>query len=795
MPPRRLRRATIKKLIADRVAKAIAKHERNQPNPVNAGGVVAPSVQGCMHMTFINNKPHPFNETEGVVGLRHWFEKVEQVNVHTLGLVNAIRIPWNEFKAMMTTGVKVNITSSKPVSLHDVINMARELVEQAIQAKATRISNGNKRKWEDHQKNNKNNPNNNNHKRNNNTHHQQQNTRQETDRAYVAALADGRCYAGNLPKCNHCNSHHNGQCPLKCRRCQRTGHQERDYRVRLTGAGDNSMQNVTCYGCGEKGHLRNNFVSTAFTPFIDIAPSALDTSYEVKLADGKVVSTNTVLRGCTLALFNHVFKIDLLPTRPGCFDVIVRMVWLSYHCAVIVCYEKIVCVLLPNDEIREIQDERLEKDLRSLSCMKANKKKVKDIPVVCDFPKVFPDDLSGLPLVREIEFHIDLIPGALLVVKLPYWLAPSEMLELSNQLKEIQEKGFIRPKLNKLTIKNCFPLPKIDDLFDQFQGACYFYKIDLCSGYHQLRVREEDILKNAFSTRYGNFEFTVMPLKEVQFLGHVLNKDGIHVDPSKVESVKNWKTPEGNKQEEAFHILKDKLCNAPVLALPDGPNDFVVYYDALNQGFRCMLMQRGKVIAYALRQLKIHKKNFTTHDLELGTVVFALKIWRHYLYRTKSVIYIDHKSLQYIFDQKELNMHQRRWIQLLSDYECEIKYHSGKANVVADALTQREAAKDLKSPTEWLQGLDAQFERRDDSGIYFVDRIWIPSVSGIRTLIMDEAHTSKYSVHSGADKMYYDLRDLYWWPGMKKGIAEYVSKCLTCSKIKAEHQKPSRLLQ
>ncbi|GKB85004.1 putative reverse transcriptase domain-containing protein, partial [Tanacetum coccineum] len=148
-----------------------------------------------------------------------------------------------------------------------------------------------------------------------------------------------------------------------------------------------------------------------------------------------------------------------------------------------------------------------------------------------------------------------------------------------------------------------------------------------------------------------------------------------------------------HKQEEAFHILKDKLCNAPVLALPDGPNDFVVYYDALNQGFGCVLMQRGKVIAYASRQLKIHEKNYTTDDLELGTVVFALKIWRHYIYGTKSVIYNDHKSLQYIFDQKELNMHQRRWIELLSDYECEIKYHPGKADVVADALSRKERLK------------------------------------------------------------------------------------------------------
>ncbi|GKB81015.1 putative reverse transcriptase domain-containing protein, partial [Tanacetum coccineum] len=168
-------------------------------------------------------------------------------------------------------------------------------------------------------------------------------------------------------------------------------------------------------------------------------------------------------------------------------------------------------------------------------------------------------------------------------------------------------------------------------------------------------------------------------------------------------------------------------------------------------------------------------------------------------------------------------MRQRRWIELFSDYDCEIRYHPGKANVVADALSRKErlkprrvramsmtiysglktkileaqgeASKDLKAPAEMLRGLDAQFERQDDSGLYFMDLIWIPSTGNVRTLILDEAHTSKYSIHPGADKMYYDLRDLYWWPGMRKDIALYVSKCLTCSKIKAEHQKPSRLLQ
>ncbi|GJU09354.1 putative reverse transcriptase domain-containing protein, partial [Tanacetum coccineum] len=245
----------------------------------------------------------------------------------------------------------------------------------------------------------------------------------------------------------------------------------------------------------------------------------------------------------------------------------------------------------------------------------------------------------------------------------------------------------------------------------------------------------------------------------------------------------------GDNQKEAFCILKEKQCNAPVSALPDGPNDFVVYCDASNQGFGCVIMQRGKVI-YASRQLKIHEKNYTTHDLELGAVVVALKTWRHYLYGMKSVIYIDHKSLHYLFEHKELNMRQRRWIELLSDYECEIKYHPGKVNVVADALSRKERLKPRRvcAMSMTIQsGLKAKILKAQCEASKDIKALseWL-RVGGIRKLILDEAHTSKYSVHPGADKMYYDLRDLYWWPGMRRNIAEYVSKCLTCSKIKAE---------
>nr|GFC40740.1 putative reverse transcriptase domain-containing protein [Tanacetum cinerariifolium] len=326
---------------------------------------------------------------------------------------------------------------------------------------------------------------------------------------------------------------------------------------------------------------------------------------------------------------------------------------------------------------------------------------------------------------------------------------------------------------------------------------------------------------------------------------------GIQVDPAKIESIKDWSSPKtptkirqflglagynrrfiegfskiakpmtkltqkeikfnwGEKEENTFELIKQNLCSAPILALPEGSKDFVVYCDASHKGLGVVLMQREKVITYASRQLKIHETNYIIQDLELGLVVFALKIWRHYLYGTKCTVFTDHKSLQHILDQKELNMSQRRWLELLSDYDCDIRYHPGKANVVVDALSRKERDKPLRvralvmtiSLNMSKQILEAQIEalklenleKEDVGGMIRTDipkerleprtdgtlclhgRSWLPCYDDLISMIMHESHKSKYSIHPGSEKMYQDMKKLYCWPNMKADIATYVSK-------------------
>nr|GEW46274.1 hypothetical protein [Tanacetum cinerariifolium] len=384
-------------------------------------------------------------------------------------------------------------------------------------------------------------------------------------------------------------------------------------------------------------------------------------------------------------------------------------------------------------------------------------------------------------------------------------------------------------ELNKLTVKNRYPLPRIDDLFDQIQESSIYSKIFLRSGYHQLRVREEDVSKMAFRTRYGHYEFQVMPfgltnaptnkkeheedlrtilkllkkeelyakfskcefwipkdekehkehlkvimelikkeelyakflkcefwIPKVQFLGHMIDSQGIYVDPAKIESIKDLASPKTPMEIRQFLGLVGYYRSAPILALPEGSEDFVVYCDASHKG--------------------------------LGA--------RHYLYGTKCWVFTDHKSLQHILDQKELNMRQRRWLELLSDYDCEIRYHPGKANVVADALSRKERIKPIRDRALVMtiglelskQILNAQIKAQKPENVKNED------VGGMLELVAmlwrsedyDHARVPQVnSIHLSSDKMYQDMKRLYWWPNMKADIATYV---------KAEHQRPSGLL-
>ncbi|GKB17017.1 putative reverse transcriptase domain-containing protein [Tanacetum coccineum] len=672
--------------------------------------------------------------------------------------------------------IKGNVTASKPQTLEEAINIAQRLMDQVTKHTPMQVSSDNKIKFDDRRTFN-NNSRSNNYRNTNNRYNnrQQQNRRQEAGRAYAVTPS-------------------------------------------------------------ENSRADRSFISISLASMLNIPSITKYTFYDIEMANGNLVSTNTVIKGCTLTLLNQPFDIDLMPIKLGSFDVVIGMEWLSKYHAKILCDGKVVHIPI-NGETLIIRV--MEK--------KSDEKKLEDIPVVKEFPDVFPEDLPGLPPVRQVEFQIDLIPGAAPVARTPYRLAPSEMQELSNQLQELTDRGFIRPstspwgapvlfvkkkdgsfrmcidyrELNKLTIQNRYPLPRIDDLFDKLQvfiDDILIYSRNEKEHVNHLRIILELLQKEKLYAKFSKCDFWI---HIVQFLCHLIDSQGLHVDPAKIEA-KNKSYIWGEEQELAFQLLKQKLYEAPILALPEGNDNFVIYCDASLQGLGAVLMQREKVIAYASRQLKPHEENYTTHDLELGAVIFALKIWRHYLYGTKCTVFTDHKSLQHILRQKELNMRQRRWLELLADYDCEICYHPGKANVVADALSrkkrikplrvraliltvhpklpsqileaQNEALKEENVKNENLRGMDKSFEIRPDGTRCIKNRSWLPLFGGLRDLIMHESHKSKYSIHPGSDKMYHDLKKLYWWPNMKAIIAEYVGKCLTCSRVKAECQKPSGLL-
>ena len=353
-----------------------------------------------------------------------------------------------------------------------------------------------------------------------------------------------------------------------------------------------------------------------------------------------------------------------------------------------------------------------------------------------------------------------------------------------------------------------------------------------------------------------------------------MSAEGIRVDPTKIEAVVNWKSPQNvtevrsflglasyyrrfvrgfsviaapltkllrkgikfewtDKCQNSFEQLKGMLVEAPILTQPTSGKEYTLYSDASCIGLGCVLMQDGKVVAYASRQLKPHEQNYPTHDLELATVVFALKIWRHNLYGEKCRIYIDHKSLKYLLTQKELNLRQRRWLELFKDYDCIIDYHPGKANIVADALSRKTMVAMSLQYSDWrladdgamLAQLEAQpvlrqmiidaqkndeelqkklqmvrdgdktkFLEKEAGSLYFQNRLCVPDDKELKKKLLYEAHKTVFTMHPGGNKMYQDLKQFYWWKGMKRDVTEYVSRCLMCQQVKVEHQVPTGLL-
>nr|GEW34333.1 hypothetical protein [Tanacetum cinerariifolium] len=737
--------------------------ERVRMEAIRAGGraggpMTAPMARDCSYAGFMKCGPTQSHGTKGDVGLVRWFEKMENtfeinecaegskmmtkefcptkevqrledelrhlklrdMNIvayterfNELALLCPDTVP-NEKKKVklyikgLPEIIKGETTLSRPITLNKV-RMAHALMEQKIQAKNERIAKGLKRKWE----------NNNQGNNNNNKHNRGEN---QTE---VAS------------KCNRCGRCHFDQCPPKCENCGSIGHKAKDCRSKNMASGAAVQPNVVCYRCRERGYK----------------------SFEcLKKADR---------RGRNVQDQAYVIRDAEHNQGP---NVVTGMDWLVERDALIVCGRKEVHV--------PYRDRTLV--VKSDSSVSRLKKQQHDVLVICNFPKVFPDDLPGLPPPRQVEFKIKPIPGAAPVACAPYRLAPSELKELSDQLKELSEKGFIRlssspwgdsvlfvkkkdrsfrmyidyRELNKLTVKNRYPLSRIDDLFDQIQDHEEHLKTIL------------KLLKN--EKLYAKILKCDFWLESIHFLYHLIDSNGVHVDPAKVEAIRNWSAPTtptkvrqflglagyyrrfiegfsliskslskltkknkkyewGIEEEEAFQTLKQKLSFTPILALPVGTKNFIVYYDASLKGFGAVLLQREK-------------------------------------------------------------------IELLSDCDCEIRYHPGKGNVVADALSRkdRESLR-VRSLVMTIHTnlpdkiLEAQTEAMKEENV--------KAKNLGRDMIMHESHKYKYSIYLGSDKMYQDLKKLYWWPNMKADIATFVSKCLTCAKVKAKHQKPSGLLQ
>ncbi|GAU34277.1 hypothetical protein TSUD_321230 [Trifolium subterraneum] len=788
------------------------------------------------------------------------------------------------------------------------------------------------------------------------------------------------------PACPECGVFHHGECMKGkgvCFHCKQPGHYKNEC-SKLHGLGGSSgttrskgrvysldgeqargnnaliidvcqlgqSEIVVLFDCG----ATNSFISVECVMRLGLSSTSLLPPMTVAVATGGKVVSKRVCQNCPVSVAGKIYHVDLICLPLKDMDIVLGMDWLSANTVYIGCAEKNLYVPIDlNAETRALTA-LLQNTHQLIQYLGAENKcfnimftvssesslSPSDISIVREYLDVFPEEINSLLPEREIEFSIDLVPGSQ-----PISVAPYRMKKKDGTIRLCIDYR----QLNKVTIKNKYPLPRIDDLLDQLRGATIFSKIDLRSGYHQIRIRTSDVSKTAFRTRYGHYEFLVMPfgltnapavfmdymnrifqpyldkfvvsfiddiliyskdpqehaehltivlnilrekqlyakfskcefwLSEVKFLGHVISQGGVSVDPSKVEAVLNWERPRTVSEiriflglagyyrrfilgfseialpltrltrkgaafvwnelcENSFNLLKQKLTSAPVLVIPDPDKKYVVYCDASNKGLGCVLMQESAVVAYASRQLKPHEENYPTHDLELAAIIFALKIWRHHLYGVQFALYSDHKSLRYLFDQKELNMRQRRWMEYLKDFDFELNYHPGKANVVADALSRKalyaseilmhqcglyekfrdmnlnvtyrkdgvklnriELTCDLRSIIGSAQEKDMDLQRRigkpeftvaDDGVIQFGNRICVPNDADLKRSILEEAHKSGFSIHPGSTKIYHDLKKNYWWPNMKTEIAEFVSRCIVCQQVKIEHQKPAGPLQ
>nr|GEU67845.1 reverse transcriptase domain-containing protein [Tanacetum cinerariifolium] len=663
----------------------------NRNHGMNYGGII-PMARECTFQDFLKCKPHTFSGTKGVVGLTRWFKKIE---TRTIGVDAAYAMKWAELMKLMTEvycprnkiqemktelwnlTVKGNNLTAYTQRFQELILLCtrmvpdeEDIVERFIRGLPDNIQgNGyaarsveNKRRMESNPKDN----------RGQQPPFKMQNTsRQNVSRAYMA----------------------------------RSSKRKGDCRVTVTPntqeAVVGNQQGIGCYECGRPGHFRKD------CPKLRSQNRGNQTRNKT---GGNEVTTKAYAIGGggtnphSNVVTGHPFNIDPMPIELGSFNFIIGMDWLAKYYTLIFCDEKVVRIPY-GDEVLIIRGDNcdIESKLNIISCTKTQKYIHKGFQVY--LAQVTSKKAEDKSEEKRLE-DVPIVPRSL------YRLAPAEMQELSTQLQELSYKEFIRPssspwgasvlfvkkkdgsfrmcidysELNKITVKNRYPLPRIDDLFDQLQGSRVYLKIDLRSGYQQLRVCEEDIPKTAFRTRYGHYEFQVMPFGLTNaptiFMDLMNRVCKPYLDRFVIVFIDDILIYSKNRKEHKGHfklilkLLKEKELYAKFskceFCLSKGSKNFMVYCDASHKGLGAVLMQKEKVIAYASCQLKVHEKNYTTHDLELGAVVFALKMWRHYLYGTKCVMFTDHKSLQHILDQKELTMRQQRWLELLSNYDCEI---------------------------------------------------------------------------------------------------------------------------